>query len=758
MITVFFSMIKGFNNKHRNQRSIEGFIELILRIFQESKISLVAFFIWFFLFIPSLKLNAQSAKIEPFKKIHAEGRFSLILIPGDREMIASNDLPSIRFSVANSRLNISMDKKVAIDTVIVYVSLLYLEELKVAVKNVSSIDTLRAGYLNLEINSCPAILMVNTDKIAVTTIGTRASVDLYGKTNTSYIYLDSKNQSSITGLKYKTIYYGCTRTPVDYKTVFFDDTETRLFGYGSKPDYSWMGKPYTLKLKESVPVKNQATDITDINELFANPSKGFTEIRNPGEFNSINSGKFRLVLQKGSTPSVKIKTKTILPSFIDVDSTGGVLSLKIKNRRFVNYFIESYPEILITYKNIDSIVTTGCVSGEIVNDKFYLDIDNIYWFPETAYIKSKINVIANDLSVNLGIFTDLQLTGRSDNSYIYFETPFTRIRTSDFITENIYVGPDDDQTFRNGYFHDVSKFPDLTDYIKFQAKVRGPLKKPKHFNNEEAKPDNVNPEKREQISNVDNQFAEKGNENESMLSEGEAPHYYALIIGISQYRYASPGLMNLQRPEIDAMELQKLLIGKYTFAAGNTKLLKNPTRDDIIAALEDLAKSISPKDNLMIFYAGHGVWDERLKVGYWLPSDAKSDNKSNWIANSTIRDYVSGINSKHTLLIADACFGGSIFRTRDVESSINDYGISKIYSLPSRKAMTSGTLTTVPDQSKFMEFLMKRLNENNDKYLASRQLFFRLEAAVINNSPTVPQFGTIQDTGDEGGDFIFIRK
>jgi hypothetical protein len=30
--------------------------------------------------------------------------------------------------------------------------------------------------------------------------------------------------------------------------------------------------------------------------------------------------------------------------------------------------------------------------------------------------------------------------------------------------------------------------------------------------------------------------------------------------------------------------------------------------------------------------------------------------------------------------------------------------------------------------------------------------------AVINNSRVIPQFGVIQDVGDEGGDFIFILR
>jgi hypothetical protein len=236
------------------------------------------------------------------------------------------------------------------------------------------------------------------------------------------------------------------------------------------------------------------------------------------------------------------------------------------------------------------------------------------------------------------------------------------------------------------------------------------------------------------------------------------PNYYALLIGVEKYQYANANLGNLNQPVKDATALMTVLAGDYSFKQENVQILKNPTRDQIITAFEDLAKKVTPKDNLLIFYAGHGIWDERLKVGYWLPSDAKTDNKSAWIANSTIRDYISGIQSKHTLLITDACFSGSIFKTREVISEVNEYAVAKIYQLPSRKAMTSGTLTTVPDTSKFMEYLLKRLRDNTNNFLTARQLFFSVETAVMNNTNTVPQFGVIQETGDEGGDFIFMRK
>ena len=72
--------------------------------------------------------------------------------------------------------------------------------------------------------------------------------------------------------------------------------------------------------------------------------------------------------------------------------------------------------------------------------------------------------------------------------------------------------------------------------------------------------------------------------------------------------------------------------------------------------------------------------------------------------------------------------------------------------------MTSGTLTEVPDRSAFISFLVERLENNSEKYLSSEQLFSSFRIAVINNSDVIPQYGEIRNVGDQGGDFIFIKK
>ncbi len=234
------------------------------------------------------------------------------------------------------------------------------------------------------------------------------------------------------------------------------------------------------------------------------------------------------------------------------------------------------------------------------------------------------------------------------------------------------------------------------------------------------------------------------------------PPYHALIIGVSEYKNAGAGLPNLEMPVKDAEKLYSILTTKYAFDPKYVTLLKNPTREEIINQMDVLASAVTSRENVLVFYAGHGYYDKAKDFGYWLPSDAKKSSTSAWISNSQIKDYMSAIKSKHTLLITDACFGGSIFKTRSIETMVRKF--NDLYKDQSRKAITSGNLSEVPDQSIFIKYLLKTLEESQDPFLPASILFSRIYEPVSNNAPVTPQFGVIQGAGDEGGDFIFIKK
>jgi hypothetical protein len=230
--------------------------------------------------------------------------------------------------------------------------------------------------------------------------------------------------------------------------------------------------------------------------------------------------------------------------------------------------------------------------------------------------------------------------------------------------------------------------------------------------------------------------------------------YYALVIAVQDYK----NINGLEFPIHDAENVVNVLTSQYTFENNAVQFLKNPDRKTIFNTLQQLKKKLYDEDNLLIYYAGHGFWDSEVSQGYWLPTNASWDDRAEWISNSDIRDYIKGIKTKHTLLISDACFSGGIFKMREAKET-PDVSIQKMYELPSRKAITSGTAkTVVPDKSVFAEYLLKRLRENNEKYLDAERLYLNFKQAVVNNGPTIPQYGIIYDAGDEGEDFIFVRK
>jgi hypothetical protein len=231
--------------------------------------------------------------------------------------------------------------------------------------------------------------------------------------------------------------------------------------------------------------------------------------------------------------------------------------------------------------------------------------------------------------------------------------------------------------------------------------------------------------------------------------------YYALIIGINHY--SDPSINSLENPVKDATELYDVLTSKYVFEKENVTLLPNPTRREIIGELDKLSKKVMSEDNLLIFYAGHGTYEATANIGYWLASDASKESTAEWFSNSTLTDELKRIKSKHTLVVSDACFSGSIFVSRSAFVDASQT-IEKAYALKSRQAMTSGSLYEVPDNSVFIYYLLDRLKDNKEKYMTAEQLFINIKTAVQNNGTVEAKFGDIQGVGDEGGDFVFIMK
>ncbi len=234
--------------------------------------------------------------------------------------------------------------------------------------------------------------------------------------------------------------------------------------------------------------------------------------------------------------------------------------------------------------------------------------------------------------------------------------------------------------------------------------------------------------------------------------------FYGLFI--SAEKYTDPTLATLNHPKKDVEELKKVLVNNYTFNNGDITILSDKSREDILEAISTTVEKMGPNDNLIIFFAGHGAYRTGLTPtdleGYLLPVTAKKGRYSTYISASDITTAIKNCKAHHVLLLTDACYSGSLVRRNTSENN----AIELQYKYKSRQLMASGNLEPVPDDSKFIYYLLTRLKENTDKVLTADDLFQRLKTATINNTSgkTLPICSAILDVGDEGGQFVFIKK
>lgn len=241
--------------------------------------------------------------------------------------------------------------------------------------------------------------------------------------------------------------------------------------------------------------------------------------------------------------------------------------------------------------------------------------------------------------------------------------------------------------------------------------------------------------------------------------------YYALIIGIDNY--ASPEIIKPDKSLRDAEQFYNVITTRYTFEKNNVSFLPNAKMAEIKEALDSLAKKVGPSDNFLIFFTGKGHSDPGSEAGFWFPSDAQgigfwfipSDEKEctrlAWLSNRTLGDYLSKINSKHTLIITDACFRYPLFHARSISGDAT-VAVNKLNEMTGKKAITSGMLSNV--KGGYFSYLSDYLEKNSEKYLPSEKLFNSFSKTVPINSEVIPQFGEISNLGDKGGDFIFILR
>ncbi len=230
---------------------------------------------------------------------------------------------------------------------------------------------------------------------------------------------------------------------------------------------------------------------------------------------------------------------------------------------------------------------------------------------------------------------------------------------------------------------------------------------------------------------------------------------YLLIIGIGKYT-SWPQLGNAVK---DALDVKKVLLNKYAFEKENMIEIydEKATVQTMFTAFTDLKKKITPKDNLMIYFSGHGFYNPDLEEGYWIPVNAKKGVETDYLPNASLLKYIKAIDTQHTFLVADACFSGSLF-----SQGSRGY-IENVENVKSRWGLTSGRLEYVSDgqmgkNSPFCTYFLKYLESNQKKKFPVSEIVQYVKTSVSNNSDQTPVGNPLSKVGDEGGEFVFYLK
>ena len=214
----------------------------------------------------------------------------------------------------------------------------------------------------------------------------------------------------------------------------------------------------------------------------------------------------------------------------------------------------------------------------------------------------------------------------------------------------------------------------------------------------------------------------------------------------------------------DAQAVGKILKSKYGF---RTVVLANASRAKTLASLNSLRKRLKPQDNLIIYYAGHG--ELQGDRGFWLPADASATDKSTWISNEQITNFIESMSAKHVLVVADSCYSGTLSRLSiplpvTSTSSRTREWFNTVAKTKVRVVMSSGGVKPVLDSgggrhSVFASALLKALRSGKS-VVEGAGLYQALRGQVRTKSNALgakPVYAPIKYAGHEAGDFIFLQ-
>jgi hypothetical protein len=225
----------------------------------------------------------------------------------------------------------------------------------------------------------------------------------------------------------------------------------------------------------------------------------------------------------------------------------------------------------------------------------------------------------------------------------------------------------------------------------------------------------------------------------------------------------------LVNPINDARTIKKELETNFGFTV---EMIEGPTYQQIFEKLNEYAeKKFEDNDQLLVFFAGHGDFEDKTKEGFIVAKDTKAPSKDKgritYVSYPRLYQFVDNFPCRHTLLMMDACFSGTFdkriamaSRGSDDEAMLsNPDFIQQTMQYKTRRYITSGGKVYVGDgkpgaHSPFArQFLaVLRTYGGKEKIINLSKIIVGIER--LQPQPCIDEFGT----NEPGSDFFFIPK
>jgi WD40 repeat protein len=137
------------------------------------------------------------------------------------------------------------------------------------------------------------------------------------------------------------------------------------------------------------------------------------------------------------------------------------------------------------------------------------------------------------------------------------------------------------------------------------------------------------------------------------------PNLYVVAVGVSDYRDAR---FRLDYADKDARDLADLLEGKRD-RFGDVKVLRilnrDGTRENVLKA-RDFLKGARVDDQVVVFFAGHGLLDSKLDYYFATADTDFSDPAKRGLPYEAVEDLLDGTRARKKLLLMDTCHSGEL--------------------------------------------------------------------------------------------------